>query len=82
MYRTGDIVFIRDVSAQSMQFYKIHSTRHSYLICPCRVPKNQSMVIADMLSPNIAMLYYNGDKTKVTIVFTGDLSKAVTINND
>jgi hypothetical protein len=75
-FKTGDIVFIRDVSVKSMEFYKIHSSRHSYLICPCRVPKNQSMVVASMLSPNIAMLHYNGDTTKITIVYTGDIVKA------
>ena len=82
MYRVGDVVFIKNASAQSMQFYKLHSERHSYLICPCKVPKTQSLVIASMLSPTMAMLYYNGDKSKVTIVFTGDLQKAVIIKDD
>ena len=77
MLRTGDVVFIKNVSVKSMEFYKVHSTRHSYLICPCRVPKNQSLVIAGTLTQNTVMLHYYGDKSKMTIVYIDDLVKAV-----
>lgn len=76
MVRIGDIVFIKDVSVKSMEFYRVHSARHSYLICPCKVPKSQSLVVAGLLTQNTAMLHYNGDKSKMTIVYVEDLVKA------
>lgn len=75
-FKTGDICFIKDISAKTMELYKIKSTIHDFLICPCHIPRSQSLVIASILSPTIAMVHYNGDTTKVSIFYLTDLEKA------
>lgn len=74
--KTGDLVFIKDVSVKSMEAFKVYGSRHSYLICPCKVPKSQPLVIASMLSISLAMLYYDNDTSKMTIIYVDDLAKA------
>lgn len=74
--KPNDICFIELPSVETMNFYRAHSIKNPFLICPCKVPKDQLLVIDQLLTPNIAMLHYEDKPTRVTVAYIKDLVKA------
>ena len=74
--KPNDICFIEFPSPETMNFYRVHSIKNPFLICPCKVPPDQLLVIDQLLTPHIAMLHYEDKPTRVTVSYIKDLVKA------
>lgn len=73
--RANDLCFIKSLSKETMNFYRDHKVKNSFLICPCKISRTQTLVVDQLLTPRVAMLHYMDKPTKVTVLYIKDLVK-------
>lgn len=73
--RPNDLCFIKSLSRESLNFWRDHSKKNPFLICPCKISRTQTLVIDQLLNSNIAFLHYMNKPTSVTVVYLKDLVK-------